>query len=108
MWKTITFLGPYGEVFRTFCRKEYLVTDADQAAAYCTSNGGVLSQIGSNNLGTAGMSWQEILRYYYTRVTNISHYYNAQMNYGTLVITTAHTHDWSDGYSCPTCGAIVE
>lgn len=96
-------LDCYGANFRTFYRKQYNSTGA---ASYAVYHGGVLSQLGCDSLANANYSWQNILKYYYTRSTSIP-YYNSQMNYGDLIICTSHYHDWSNSLYCPTCGAEV-
>lgn len=53
------------------------------------------------------MSWKNKLYYYYTRVPKVA-YYNNNMNYGDLIITYSHTHDWSAGQYCYYCGAYAE
>ncbi|WP_066719965.1 hypothetical protein [Clostridium sp. Marseille-P299] len=83
-------LDSYGANFKTFYRTR------ESNNEYCKKNGGILAQIESNTMGTAGTSWQDILRHYYTRNASVS-YYNSHMNYGTLIIASAHTHDWGSG-----------
>lgn len=88
-------LDYYGAVFMTPYRTK--VSDS----SYCVNHGGIMPQINSE---TAGMSWKDKLYYYYTRIENTS-YYNNDMNYGSLIITYKHTHDWSSGENCGVCGA---
>lgn len=90
-------LDYYGAVFMTPYRTR--VSDS----GYCVNNGGIMPQINSE---TAGMSWKNKLYYYYTRVENTS-YYNNDMNYGALIVTYKHTHDWSAGAICEVCGAAA-
>ena len=94
-------LDRYGANFKTFYRSKASIS------SYCRKNGGILPQIEANAMGTNGSSWQDILKYYYTRVSGTS-YYNSYMNYGNLIITTQHTHNWSNGVNCSSCGALVK
>ena len=93
-------LDMYGSMFKTFYRKSSSSTDGQ----YCKQNGGMLSQMGADNLADDGKNWKE---YYYTRKTNIS-YYNTAVKSGSLIITTTHVHDWSGGTTCGYCGAIAD
>lgn len=83
------------------------VTKLKNGIHHFVLSGGILAQIESNTMGTAGTSWQDILRHYYTRNASVS-YYNSHMNYGTLIIASAHTHDWGSGTTCTNCGAIAK
>lgn len=95
-------LDMYGSMFKTFYRKSSSSTDGQ----YCKQNGGILSQLEADDLA-AVKSWKDILKYYYTRTPDIS-YYNTAVKSGSLIITTAHVHDWSGGTTCGYCGAIAD
>lgn len=94
-------LDYYGANFKTFYRT------SESNSSYCKQYGGILAQKESDSMGAGGKSWKDILRHYYTRVSNVS-YYNSQMNMGALIITTQHTHDWGSGTICSHCGAIAK
>ncbi len=94
-------LDYYGAVFPTFYRSV-----AEKMPEYCVENGGVLPQSDKND-ETKNMSWKNKLYYYYTRVPEVA-YYNGNMNYGDLIITYSHIHDWSSGQYCYYCGAYAE
>lgn len=88
-------LDAYGAVFPTFFRTQ------ESDSGYCVRFGGILPQ---REAGTKFDNWKDIFRYYYTRDEDVE-YYNGEMNYGSLIFTTYHTHDWSYGSICWYCGA---
>ncbi len=94
-------LDYYGAVFPTFYR-----TQASNKPQYCVQNGGILPQKEADALA-ASTSWQDVLRYYYTRKSNVQ-YYNTLMTSGNLFITTSHYHDWRTGTECAVCGAHAQ
>ncbi|MBO5283557.1 MAG: hypothetical protein J6B43_10630 [Lachnospiraceae bacterium] len=94
-------LDYYGANFKTF----YRTKESDNE--YCKQYGGMLAQIEADTMGGNGKSWQEILRYYYTRVSTVT-YYNSKMNTGALIIASQHTHDWGGGEICNYCGAVAK
>lgn len=97
-------LGAYGEVFKAFFQQEY---KSQGIAQYCYQYGGALSHYEAYAFGEAGKFWQDILRYYYNKVSSVE-YITAARKDGAIIITTAHVHDWSNARYCPTCGALVE
>lgn len=94
-------LDSFGANFKTFYRT------SESNHSYCKKNGGIFAQTEGDSMGAKGTSWQDILKHYYTRVSNVS-YYNSDMNYGSLIITTQHVHDWGYGTTCAYCGAIAK
>lgn len=93
-------LDYYGAFFPTFYR-----TQKSSKPAYCIQYGGILPQKEADDLAKT-KSWKEVLKYYYTRSENVT-YYNSLMNYGALIITTSHVHDWGAGIICAYCGAVA-
>lgn len=93
-------LDYYGAFFPTFYRTQKL-----SKPTYCVQSGGILPQKEADDLAKT-KSWKEILKYYYTRLENVT-YYNSLMNYGALIITTSHVHDWGGGIICAHCGAVA-
>lgn len=94
-------LDYYGANFKTF----YRTHESDNS--YCKQYGGILAQAEGDAMGASGTSWKDILKYYYTRVSTVN-YYNSKMNYGNLIITTQHTHDWGGSEVCSYCGAYAK
>ncbi len=93
-------LDYYGAFFPTFYR-----TQKSSKPTYCVQYGGILPQKEADDLAKT-KSWKEILKYYYTRSENVT-YYNSLMNYGALIVTTSHVHDWGGGIICAHCGAVA-
>lgn len=87
-------IDSYGAVFPTFYRS------SSNKSEFCRHNGGILPQ---KNCGSVASDWKGILKYYYTRVDG--NYYNSEMNYGDLIITYSHTHNWDSDIYCDYCGA---
>lgn len=95
-------LDEYGSIMRTFYRR----SSSSQQGEYCRQYGGILSQLGADELAGSGNDWKYILHYYYERMSGIS-YYNSFVSYGALIITTSHMHDWSGGSVCGICNAVA-
>lgn len=95
-------LDEYGNIMKTFYRR----SSSSQQGEYCRQYGGILSQLGADELAGSGNDWKYILHYYYERMSGIS-YYNTAVSYGALIITTSHTHDWSGGPVCGICNAVA-
>lgn len=93
-------LDYYGAFFPTFYR-----TQKSSKPTYCVQYGGILPQKEADDLART-KSWKEILKYYYTRTESVT-YYNSLMNYGALIVTTSHVHDWGGGIICAHCGAVA-
>lgn len=94
-------LDEYGGMVKTFYRKDR----NSQQGEYCKKNGGIMPQIETDyDRNNRNNGWQNILHYYYERVPGVD-YYNVEVTYGLLIITTGHIHDWSSGEYCNICNA---
>lgn len=97
-------LGGYGENFKTFFVTQY--DSSNEVAKYSYKNGGVLSHVESASLANnSNYTWRQILSYYYEKGT--ATYIPKAKTSSSIIITTAHNHDWSNAYYCPYCGAEV-
>jgi len=76
--------------------------------SHATYHGGILSQLEANSLGNSGMSWKDILHYYYDYGS-----YNMEMTQGVIrIVDLSHAADGTSYYSnsfyhwkeCSICG----